>query len=176
MTPDKLSSLEEKFCLVYANGPAPYNGNAKMSYELVFKKKTGNIDNDIENNVIEDVDIHLAAEELAHRPDIKARIEEIRVENAFNASLLAPRLTASLLKIVDECSTLQVTNRFNEIMSPAALRSVAVNAASKLMDMYGLKEEIAHKVILEGADGDGITFNLVVPEANKDNEIEKLIQ
>ena len=61
-------------------------------------------------------------------------------------------------------------------MSPAALRSVAVNAISKLTDMYGIKEDIAHKVMLEGADGDGITFNLIVPEASKENGIDKVIE
>ena len=42
--------------------------------------------------------------------------------------------------------------------------------------MYGIKEDIAHKVMLEGADGDGITFNLIVPEVNKDNGIDKVIE
>ena len=30
--------------------------------------------------------------------------------------------------------------------------------------------------MLEGADGDGITFNLIVPEVNKDNGIDKVIE
>ena len=67
-----------------------------------------------------------------------------------------------------------VEDRFGKLMSPAALRSVAVNAISKLTDMYGIKEDIAHKVMLEGADGDGITFNLIVPEQNKENEFKVL--
>ena len=69
-----------------------------------------------------------------------------------------------------------VVDRWGNTQSPAALRSVAVNAISKLTDMYGIKEDIAHKVMLEGADGDGITFNLIVPEVNKDNGIDKVIE
>ena len=68
-----------------------------------------------------------------------------------------------------------VEDRFGTALSPAALRSVAVNAISKLTDMYGIKEDIAHKVMVEGADGDGITFNLIMPEKNKENEMSNFI-
>ena len=66
-------------------------------------------------------------------------------------------------------------DKFGMKVSPAALRSVAVNAISKLTDMYGIKEDIAHKVMLEGADGDGITFNLIVPQSKPDNEFGNVI-
>ncbi len=41
MDNNKLTDLEEKFCLVYACGPSPYNGNAKMTYDLVVNVETG---------------------------------------------------------------------------------------------------------------------------------------
>lgn len=181
MSEIKLTPNEEKFCLVYVCGPAPYNGNAQKTYELVFRErvrptKVVAIQENVEaNNTILEVEDSLQVRKLMAREEIKERIAQLQSESLVNASTLAPRLTASLLKIVDECSTLQVEDRWGTVVSPAALRSVAVNAASKLMEMYGIKEDIAHKVVLEGADGDGITFNLVVPDSNKDNDIAQLI-
>lgn len=177
----KLSDLEEKFCLVYACGPAPYNGNARKTYDLVYNGESGTVYRHPENELQEklktakDINVSLEVRKLMLRDEIKDRIDQIQSESLVNATTLRPRLTESLLKIIDECSVLTVEDRFGTPLSPAPLRSVAVNAISKLTEMYGIKEDIAHKVMLEGADGDGITFNLIVPEANKENDIEKLI-
>lgn len=170
MNNSKLKDLEEKFCLVFACGPAPFNGNAARTYNLVFKNKTGKLSDPEENSVTDEIETTLAARELMQRNDIKERIDQLQSESLVNATTLRPRLTESLLKIADECSTLNCVDRFGVRLSPAALRSVAVSAISKLTDMYGIKEDIAHKVMLEGADGDGITFNLIVPE--KENKPE----
>lgn len=173
----KLTDREEKFCMVYACGPAPYNGNAKKAYSLVFRGKTDLLyDPDTENQILEDVDDAIAVHALMLRDDIRDRIDEIQGESVVTATTLRPRLTESLLKITDECSTMTVKDRFGNTLSPAALRSVAVNAIKGLADMYGIKEDIAHKVMLEGADGEGITFNLIMPESSKENEIAKLIE
>lgn len=174
----KLTDLEEKFCLVYACGPAPYNGNAQKTYALVYKGNSGVLFNPdkAENHVLDEVDSALAVRELMLRDDIRDRIDQIQSENLVNATTLRPRLTETLLKIADECSTLQCVDKFGTPLSPAALRSVAVNAISKLTDMYGIKEDIAHKVMLEGTDGDGITFNLIMPEQNKENELGDVIE
>ena len=177
MDNSKLTDLEEKFCWVYACGPAPYNGNAQKTYTLVFKGKTGLLYNpDVEAQAIEDVDDAIAVHALMLRDDIKDCIEKLQSEVVVTAASLRPRLTANLLKIADECSTLTVEDRFGAKQNPASLRSVAVNAISKLMEIYGVKEDIAHKVMLEGSDGDGITFNLIMPETNKENEMAKLIE
>lgn len=180
MNNSKLTNLEEKFCLVYVCGPSPYNGNAKKTYDLVFKGQTGQLfDPDSkkrEQKVFNEVDTAIEARQLMLRDEIKDRIDQIQSENVVNASTLRPRLTETLLKIADECSTLQVEDRFGNPLSPAALRSVSVNAITKLIDMYGIKEDIAHKVMLEGADGDGITFNLVMPQQNKENELGDIIE
>lgn len=176
MNNSKLTNLEEKFCLVYVCGPAPYNGNAKKTYDLVFKGETGQFfDPDTKvraTQIISEVDTSIQVRQLMLRDDIKDRIDQLQSESVVNAASLRPRLTESLLKIIDECMTLNVEDRFGNTLSPAALRSVAVNAISKLTDMYGIKEDIAHKVMLEGADGDGITFNLIMPQSNKENELE----
>lgn len=174
----KLTDLEEKFCMVYACGPAPYNGNAKLTYDLVFNRTSGRLSEDDSEDdalVVADVEKSMTARKLAHRPDIKARIEEIISDNMVNATTLRPRLTETLLKIAEECSTETFTDKFGTPLSPAALRSVAVNAIGKLTDMYGIKEDIAHKVMLEGADGDGITFNLIMPEKKQENSVENIL-
>lgn len=164
-----LTEKEEKFCLIYASGPAPFRGNAQKCYGLVFHNRSGKYG----SYEPEDVEIALAARQLMVREDIKARIDELMSVEVINASTLRPRLTEALLKIVDECSTLNVTDKFDRLISPAALRSVAVNAVSKLAEMYGIKEDIAHKIAIEGADGSGITFNVIVPE--KQSHEEELI-
>lgn len=177
MKNSKLTDLEEKFCLVYACGPSPYNNNARKTYDLVFNGNTGvYYDPDLADaNTKKEVDISLSVRKLMLRDDIKDRIDEIQSETLVNATTLRPRLTETLLKIADECSTMMMTDKFGTPLSPAALRSVAVNAISKLTDMYGIKEDIAHKVMLEGKDGDGITFNLIMPESSKDNEMGEII-
>lgn len=176
MKNSKLTNLEEKFCLVFACGPSPYNGNAKKTYDLVFNGSTGRLVDPSDNQIKRDVDVALAARELMLRDDIRDRIDQIQSESVVNAATLRPRLTETLLKIADECSTLICEDKFGTLLSPAALRSVAVNAIGKLTDMYGIKEDIAHKVMLEGADGDGITFNLIVPDSNKENKINEIIE
>lgn len=180
MNDSKLSDLEEKFCMVYACGPSPYNGNAKKTYELVFRGRTGQFfDPDEKARALEilgEVNTSILVHQLMQREDIKDRIDQIQSESVVDAASLRPRLTETLLKIVDECSTLHVEDRFGNPLSPAALRSVAVNAVAKLTDMYGIKEDIAHKVMLEGADGDGITFNLIMPQSEKENELSDIIE
>ncbi len=175
----KLTDLEEKFCMVYACGPSPYNGNAKKTYDLVFNGVTGLLfdptPEEQEAKTLHEVNISVAVHQLMQRDDIRDRIDQLQSQNMVNATTLRPRLTETLLKIADECSTLMVEDRFGTALSPAALRSVAVNAISKLTDMYGIKEDIAHKVMVEGADGDGITFNLIMPEKNKENEMSNFI-
>lgn len=153
-----LTEKEEKFCLIYAQGPAPYNGNKVRCWQLVFNETTNLLRGK------EEVEVAMKAQDLLNRKDIQAFIEKINAANIVNASTLRPRLTQTLLKIADECSTLQPVDRWGVKISPAALRSVAVNAVSKLTDMYGIKEDIAHKISLEGADGEGITFNLIAPQ------------
>lgn len=178
MEKSKLPDLEEKFCLVYACGPSPYNGNAQKTYDLVFNNNSGMLyDPDmVDEQAKRDVDVAIMARQLMLRDDIRERIDQLQSESLVDAATLKPRLTALLLKIADECSTLTVTDKFDRPMSPAALRSVSVNAASKLIDMYGIKEDIAHKVMLEDANGDGITFNVIVPEASKENGIEDVVE
>lgn len=164
MSKTKLSETEQKFCLIYTNGPAPYNGNEVRCWQLVFNESTA------APQGAEEVRIALDAHEFMQRKDVKEFIDSLQALNIVNTETLRPRITQTLLKIMDECSTKVYKDRWNMIQSPAALRAVAVNAASKLTDMYGIKEDIAHKVQIETAGGDGITFNLIAPQPTKQED------
>lgn len=153
-----LTEQEQKFCLIYTSGPAPYNGNAARCYHLIFNEST------LEPVGKTEIEVSVKARQLMCREDVKSYIDELNALSIVNATTLRPRLTQTLLKIMDECSTAKFQDKWGTELSPAALRAVAVNAASKLTDMYGIKEDIAHKVMLEGADGEGITFNLIAPQ------------
>lgn len=166
MEKTKLSDKEQKFCLIYTNGPAPYNGNKVRCWQLVFNGSTTLPRGE------EEVEIALDASKFMQRDDVKEYIDSINALSIVNASTLRPRITQTLLKIMDECSTAQYEDRWGIKIQPAAMRAVAVNAASKLTDMYGIKEDIAHKIQIEGSDGDGITFNLIAPQpTKKDDEL-----
>lgn len=166
MEKTKLSDKEQKFCLIYTNGPAPYNGNEVRCWQLVFNGSTTLPRGE------EEVEIALDASKFMQRDDVKEYIDSINALSIVNASTLRPRITQTLLKIMDECSTAQYEDRWGVKIQPAAMRAVAVNAASKLTDMYGIKEDIAHKIQIEGGDGDGITFNLIAPQpTKKDDEL-----
>lgn len=166
MEKTKLSDKEQKFCLIYTNGPAPYNGNEVRCWQLVFNGSTTLPRGE------EEVEIALDASKFMQRDDVKEYIDSINALSIVNASTLRPRITQTLLKIMDECSTAQYEDRWGIKIQPAAMRAVAVNAASKLTDMYGIKEDIAHKIQIEGSDGDGITFNLIAPQpTKKDDEL-----
>ena len=166
MEKTKLSDKEQKFCLIYTNGPAPYNGNEVRCWQLVFNGSTTLPRGE------EEVEIALDASKFMQRDDVKEYIDSINALSIVNASTLRPRITQTLLKIMDECSTAQYEDRWGMKIQPAAMRAVAVNAASKLTDMYGIKEDIAHKIQIEGSNGDGITFNLIAPQpTKKDDEL-----
>lgn len=153
-----LSEKEIKFCLIYTSGPAPYAGNEARCYQLVFNESTRELSG------MEEIEISLKAREFMNREDVKEYIDGLNALNVINASTLRPRLTQTLLKIADECAEATFEDKFGTKLSPAALRAVSVNAIKTLTDMYGIKEDIAHKVMLEGSDGDGITFNLIAPQ------------
>ena len=153
-----LSEQEQKFCLIYTNGPAPYVGNEVRCWQLVFNDST------YEPTGEEEIEVSLKAHEFMGRDDVKEYIDKLSALNVVNATTLRPRLTQTLLNIADECATATFEDKFGTPISPAALRSVSVNAIKTLTDMYGIKEDIAHKVMLEGSDGEGITFNLIAPQ------------
>lgn len=159
----QLTDEQAKFCLLYVNAPAPYMGDALSCYELVYGKG---------KTPIEHAENGRRAKQLLQDEEVRKRIEELEVVNLHNAASLRPRITETLLNIMGEMSVCKYYDKEGTPLSPAAARSVAVNAAKTLNDMYGIKEDILHKVQLEGKDGSGITFNVIMPEKRKDLESE----
>ena len=53
---------------------------------------------------------------------------------------------------------------------PAPMRAVAIQAAKVLQDINGLKEDSISKLQITNGQGEGITFNLIVP--NKEDKEE----
>lgn len=160
-----LTEEEAKFCLLYVNAPAPYGGNEIKCFQAVFKDK-----------FYSDVEASISVRELMRKESIRQRIVDLQENNTVNATTLRPRLTQTLLKVADECSESKYSDRFGNELSPAALRSVAVNAIRLLSDMYGIKEDIAHKVSIEGGNGSGVTINVIAPQKTDNTEmIEELM-
>lgn len=161
-----LSEQEQKFCLIYTNGPAPYVGNEVRCWQLVFNDSTR------EPKETQEIEVSLKAHEFINRDDVKEYIDKLNALNVIDTTTLRPRLTKTLLKIADECATATFEDKFGTPLSPAALRSVSVNAIKILTDMYGIKEDIAHEVKLKTDGGDGIIFNFIAPQDDPKPEDE----
>lgn len=113
------------------------------------------------------------AKELLNREDIQNYIVQLRAIANYETVDMKARLTEKLLQIVDETSKAVYTDRRGTKLSPAPLRSVAVQASKALMEMYPVKVAQESKVELKGGNGDsGITFNVIVPQSNNENSVE----
>ena len=152
---NNLTEKEKQFCELFVNGTATYAGNASKCYREVFNDKFTTVGN--------------KAQQLLAREDIKEYIESLEVMNVDEAKYMKKYLTKNLMSIIDEATSDVYLDRFGTRLSPAPLRSVAVSASKALMEMYPVKQ--AQKVDIS-ADGGGITFNVIVPDKNKDKSEE----
>jgi hypothetical protein len=156
-----LTKEEKLVCELYINGEPPYVGDIVECYSKVFNDKSEMV--------------ALQAQTFVQRTDIKDYIEELETANLIEAKHLKRFLTKNLVSIVKEASHATYFDRKGRVQSPAAMRSVAVNAAKALMDMHPIKEAQISKISLDsGEGGSGITFNVIVPSApakttNKDD-------
>jgi hypothetical protein len=148
----QLNDNEKLFCELYVNGCSPYAGNATRCYTDVFlgKKKTPSAG--------------VLANQLLLRPEIKEYVTELVGQNAQDADSVKRFLSQNLMKIIEEATESNYYNSHGEVISPAAMRSVAVNAAKALMSIHPVKESSINKINIEGHEG-GITFNVIVPDS-----------
>lgn len=153
MNNSTLTDREKLFCELYAVGDAPFVGNAARSYAEAFQSKS-------RLNRKE-------ADKLLEREDIREYLDSLENRSYEEARYMKKYLTANLMSILDECATAQFTDRRGTKLSTAPLRSVAVNAAKALADLYPVKEAQVNKLSLEGAGEGGITFNVIMPETTK---------
>lgn len=147
----KLTKEEKLFCELYANGDAPFAGNATRCYEEAFGEKGGTI--------------RSKAMQFLAREDVQGYLNELDSMSFEEAKYMKKFLTRNLVKIVEECSSREFLNKRGLPVSPAALRSVAVGASKALMDMYPVKE--SQKLSIESGGEGGITFNVIMPEKAK---------
>lgn len=153
-----ITEEEAKFCLLYVNAPAPFAGDARKCYKAAISSK------------VTEAEAQYYGLKLLKEPRVADRVAELIALNVYDASNIKQKTTTTLLSIMDECATAKYVNQYGDEIPAASMRSVSVNAAKELNSMYGIKEDIAHKVSIEGSDGSGITFNINVPTANKEEE------
>ena len=155
-TSNKLTEQEQLFCDLYANGEAPYGGNASRCYQEVFNDKSR-------------LTKSRAARMLA-RPEIQEYLKSLDELSYEETKYMKVFLRENLTSIIEECSQAEYRDRKGTMLSPAALRSVAVNASKALMELCTLKGAQVSKINIEGAGEGGITFNVIVPEQSKEEE------
>lgn len=151
-----LTKEEQLFCELYANGDAPFAGNATKCYIEAFGSNTGNVRN--------------KALRFLAREDVREYLNELEKLGYEETKYMKKFLTQNLMKITNECANMENVNRKGQVISPAPLRSVAVTAAKALMDMYPVKE--AQKLSIEGEGEGGIVFNVVMPGKPKEEQQE----
>lgn len=153
----QLSEQEILFCELYAQGEAPFGGNAAKCYQEVF------------NDMSKRCKTHAA--KLLARPEIQEYLKSLDELTYEEAKYMKTFLRENLIHIIQECSVAEYRDRRGTLLSPAALRSVAVNASKALMDLYPVKEAQTNKLSIEGAGEGGITFNVIMPEQSKSDNV-----
>ena len=143
-----LTDAEIAFCELYINGTAPYAGNPAKCYHDVFPEKASKGRG--------------AAIRLLNQPHIQEYIEELEAMNAFDAKRKREYLARHLENIIEETSTANYTDRRGIVISPAAIRSVCVQAMKLYADLYPVKDRQAAQSN-ENIGSGGITFNVIVP-------------
>lgn len=154
-----LTDDEANFCLLYVDAPAPLSGNATECYIKAFG---------LDTDIISKAKASHQARKLLERDVVKERINDLERVNLLDNATLKHRVTTTMLKIMDECSEAEYEDRFGTKISPAALRSVSVSAAKLVADVNGIKEDTIQKIQIGSEDGEGVTFNLIVPEKKVD--------
>lgn len=156
---NQLTDQEKLFCDLYANGEAPFGGNAARCYQEVFNDKT-----------------RLAksrAVQMLARLEIQTYLRSLDELPYEEAKYMKTFLRENLTSIIQECASGEFRDRKGILLSPAALRSVAVNASKALMELYPVKEAQVSKINIDGGNGEGgITFNVIMPQQTEQDKKE----
>lgn len=156
----KLTDEEKLFCDLYALGDAPFAGNPVRCYKEAFHNTSTRV--------------RIKAMALLNREDIKEYLESLEEMSFEEQRYMKKFVSQNLMNIVEECSSSEYRDKKGRLLSPAPLRSVAVQASKALMDLHGVKEAQVTKVSVDGAGEGGITFNVIMPQAsNQEPETDK---
>ena len=150
----KLTDEEKLFCDLYALGDAPFAGNPVKCYTEAF------------HNTSTSNRVRIKAMALLQREDIKEYLNSLEEMSFEEQRYMKKFVSQNLMSIVEECSTAEYRDRKGKALSPAPLRSVAVQASKALMDLHGVKKNQVTKVSVEGAGEGGITFNVIMPQSS----------
>lgn len=148
-----LTDQEILFCDLFAHGEAPFGGNAARCYQEVF--------NDTSKRT------KSRAAHLLARPEIQEYLKSLDELTYEEAKYMKTFLRENLISIIEECSTAELRDRKGVIQSPAAMRSIAVNAVKVLAELYPVKAAQESKLKIEGSGEGVITFNVIMPEQPK---------
>ncbi|MGL5690404.1 MAG: terminase small subunit [Bacteroidales bacterium] len=146
----QLSPKHIEFCELYCFGGKDYIGNPQKCYMKAF---------DVSNKLT----ARTSAQNLLTKPYITEKIDELLESTSEERRAMKMRITETLFSIMDETSEGTYIDRFGTVVSPAPLRSVAINAARTLADIHGLKAAQESKLTVGGDTGTGVVFNLIAP-------------
>lgn len=134
------------FCDHFVYGDPGVAGDARQSYIRAFGVKITKRE----------------ASAFIRKKSIAKRIKELYEENAESTYAKRIYVEEKLITIIDECVKAKFKDKFGNIISPAAMRSVAVNALKVYNDMNGFNAPVEIRDTTEQKTG--IHFNLIVPE------------
>lgn len=150
-TQSMLTEQEEIFCQLFCNGGKNFAGNVVATYEEVFGKRDKN------RTLIE-------SNKLLASPAISSRIKELMTTQIENETYAKRRVLETLYSIMEETREAKYKDKWGIELSPAALRSVSVNAAKAIADICGFKTGGDASVTIKGENN--VTFNVIVPNKN----------
>lgn len=150
---NELSPKEKEFCDLFVHGDYNEVGDASVCYQHAFGVSPSRS--------------MISGSKLLKKPAVQeyiTSIESSEEQESFEAKHLRKKITKRLLDIADRCSEGEYVDRKGNPISPAALRSVAVNAYKIVADLNGIKHPqrelgSSHSDKSKG----GITFNVIVP-------------
>lgn len=152
-----LTEKEKQFCELFVYGGIEYAGKPANCYEKVFG--------------CEGMNTSSASRKLMKKPEITSKIKEMSDSLMQEHIAIKLQITETLKAVMEETATVTFEDKFGVTLSPAPLRAVSVNAAKALMELYPIKHIHETRLRIEGDKG-GVTFNVVVPEINRDEEKE----
>lgn len=154
---ETLSPAEEYFCQLYICGGMSYAGQVCKCYKEAFGDDYK--------------DVTAQARTLLHEPRITARIKELSEPmcSETEVAALKAQITETLRAVMEETATRNFSDKDGNILSPASLRAVSVNAAKALMELYPVKHIHETRLKIDGSEN-GIVFNVIVPAVSRSNE------
>lgn len=144
----KMNPTHLEFCNLYVNGGPGYAGKAGKCYMKAIGTQAKNKASEY-------------GARLLKKEHIIAKIKELTEENEISIIGRKLMVEENLMKIMDECAKGSYKDKYGNPVSPAALRSVAVNASKALIDIWGLNKPTEVKIT--GENEKGIVFNIIQP-------------